>query len=53
MIIGEIGHASKLGHYVNHSIECHLSSKVHLSLKKKKNKYAISNRMWQLIRPAS
>ena len=36
MIIGEIGHASKLGHYVNHSIECHLSSKVHLSLKKKK-----------------
>lgn len=32
----EIGHASKLGHYVNHSIECHRSSKVHLSVKKKK-----------------
>lgn len=34
----EIGHASKLGHYVNHSIECHRSSKVHLSLQKKKKK---------------
>lgn len=36
----EIGHASKIGHYVNQSInqsiECHRSSKVHLSLKKKK-----------------